>query len=163
MFEVTGKDVPDDLTLGPDPTALQGARPDLPDGQPALAWSGSSSWMIDFEDAVEVGLGVRIPLAGTDLSFDEIFAVGISDRSPADAQARLATTLRGHLYTSGLAFPTPDAPTNNTAATRSDWTTAPTMRTPDEVEDALAAARPGADQPGVRVADAIGLPDSVVA
>ena len=161
VFEVTGKDVPDDLTLGPDPTALQGARPDLPDGQPALAWSGSSSWMIDFEDAVEVGLGVRIPLAGTDLSFDEIFAVGISDRSPADAQARLATTLRGHLYTSGLAFPTPDAPTNNTAATRSDWTTAPTMRTPEEVEDALAAARPGADQPGVRVADAIGLPDSV--
>ena len=93
VFEVTGKDVPDDLTLGPDPTALQGARPDLPDGQPTLAWSGSSSWMINFEDAVDVGLGVRIPLAGTDLSFDEIFAVGISDRSPADAQARLATTL----------------------------------------------------------------------
>ena len=116
--------------------------------------------MIDFEDAVDVGLGVRIPLAGTDLSFDEIFAVGISDRSPTDAQARLAATLRGHLYTNGLAFPTPDAPTNNTAATRSDWTTAPTMRTPEEVEDALAAARPGADQPGVRVADAMGLPDS---
>ncbi len=160
QFEVTGNDVPDDLTLGPDPTALRGARPDLPDDQPALAWTGSSAWMIDFDVAVDVGLGVRVPLTGTDLSFDEIFAVGVSDRPPTEAQARLAATLRGHVYTNGLAFPAPDAPTNNTAATRSDWTRAPTMRTPDEVAAALAAAQPGPNQPGVRVADAMGLVDN---
>ncbi len=158
VFEVTGADIPDDITLGPDPAALGQEHP--PDGDPALAWTGTSVWMVDFGRAVDVGLGVRVPLAGTDLSFDELFVVGISDRPASEGSSRLASTLRGHLYTKGLAFPPPDAPTNNTTATRSGWTTAPTMRTPAEVEEALAAARPGPDQPGPRVVDAFGIPDS---
>ena len=119
--------------------------------------------MIDFDAAVEVGLGVRVPLAGTDLSFDEIFAVGISDRPPTDAQARLAATLRGHLYTNGLAFPT--------SGRADEQHRGHALGLDDGTDDAHAGRgrgcprrrRPGADQPGVRVADAMGLPDSALA
>ena len=151
VFEVTGKDIPDDLAIGPDPADLSD-----PQGAP-LAWSTSSAWMVDFKEAVRMGMGVVVPLTGTDVSFDEIVVLGISNREPDAAGSDLARSLQGHLYTRGLAFPGYDAPTNNTPVTRAEWTTAPVMRTPQEVEKAVAAQLPGSGQPAVRLADALGF------
>ena len=150
-FEVTGSDVPKDLALGPDPAELSGSQP------PPLGWSTASAWMVNFSEAVRVGMGVVVPLTGTDVTFDEIMVLGTSDRSPQTATADLATSLQGHLYTRGLAFPPVDAPTNNTPATRSEWTSAPAMRTPEEVAAAIAAQQPGSGQPAVVLADALGF------
>ena len=62
-------------------------------------------------------MGVRVPLSGPDLGFDEIVVVGVSERSAVEDGRRLAETVRGHLYTRGLGFPPLGAPTNNTDAT----------------------------------------------
>ena len=79
-------------------------RPFAP-GQHPLGWSAASAWMVDFDEALRVGMGVLVPLTGTDVGFDEIVVVGVSDRNPGTASADLARSLQGHLYTRGLAFP----------------------------------------------------------
>ncbi len=154
-FEVVGADVPAGLTFGPDPVELSGDQP------PPFGWSTGAQWMIHFDEAVGVGMGVVVPLDGPNVAFDEIMVLGIvddvADDAPDDAATRLARSLQGHLYTNGMTFPPSDAPTNNTPGTRSDWTSAPTMRTPDEVAAAVAAEDPTGGQPAVRLADALGF------
>ena len=98
VFEVTGADIPSDLAIGPDPTDL--SQP----GQHPLGWSAASAWMVDFDEALRVGMGALVPLTGTDVGFDEIVVVGVSDRRPDTASTDLARSLQGHLYTRGLAF-----------------------------------------------------------
>jgi len=158
VFEQDGLPVPADLRLGPDWSTLVGETP----GNPAdrHLWTGAK-WMTDLDEAVRVGMAVKVPLTGTNLAFDYITAVGVSTASSTDGAQRLARTLQGHLYTSGLGYPPPGSPTNNTPATRSQWSSAPTMRSPDDVTAAIAAAAPGLGQPGVALADALGLPDDV--
>ena len=159
IFEQDGLPLAADLCLGPDWSTLGGDPPDDPaDRHP---WAGASKWMIDLDEAVRVGMAVTVTLTGTNLAFDYIIVVGVSSASSTDGADRLARTLQGHLYTSGLGYPPPGSPTNNTAATRSQWSSAPTMRSPDDVSAAIAAAAPGLGQPGVALADAFGLANDV--
>jgi hypothetical protein len=165
IFQQDGFPLPADLFLGPDWSKLVGNSPDDPADQ--HPWTGASKWMIDLDEAVRIGMAVRVPLTGTatvtgtNLALDSITVVGVSSGSSADGADRLARTLQGHLYTSGLGYPPPGSPTNNTDATRSQWSSAPTMRSPDEVAAAIAAAAPGLGQPGVALADALGLADDL--
>ena len=151
VFEVTGADIPSDLAIGPDPTDL--SQP----GQHPLGWSAASAWMVDFDEALRVGMGALVPLTGTDVGFDEIVVVGVSDRRPDTASTDLARSLQGHLYTRGLAFLPDASPTNNTTVTRSEWSSAPAMRTPAEVDAAVDAEDVTLSQPGVVLSRAFGL------
>ena len=151
VFEVTGADIPSDLAIGPDPTDL--SQP----GQHPLGWSAASAWMVDFDEALRVGMGALVPLTGTDVGFDEIVVVGVSDRRPDTASTDLARSLQGHLYTRGLAFLPDASPTNNTTVTRSEWSSAPAMRTPAEVDAAIDAEDVTLSQPGVVLSRAFGL------
>ena len=156
IFEQDGEPVPPDLCLGPDFNQLSAASAPA-DPTDRLPWTSASKWMVDLDKAVNVGLAVKVPLTGTNLAFDVITVVGASSATSADGADRLARTLQGHLYTSGLGFPPAGSPTNNTDATRSEWSSAPAMRSPDEVSADIAAAGPGLGQPGVTVADAFGM------
>lgn len=150
-FEVVGNQIPADLTFGPDPVELSGDQP------PPFGWATGAAWMVDFDKAVTSGMGVLVPLDGPDVTFDEIIVLGVTEKLADDATDQLARTLQGHLYTDGMTFPASDAPTNNTPGTRSDWTSAPTMRTPDQVATAVAAEDPTSGQPAVALADALGF------
>ena len=155
LFEKDGNPIRAGLCLGPDFSQLGADHKPTTAG--ALAWTDNSRWMVDFDDAVDAGMAVAIPLTGTDLAFDAVTVIGASSCSPAEGTDRLARTLQGHLYTDGLGYPPVGSPTNNTDATRSQWSTHPVLRTPDEVSAAVAAAHPGVGQPGVALADALGM------
>jgi hypothetical protein len=166
VFEVPGNPVRADLTLGPHLTTLGETDPKKLPADPTdrLPWTGPSRWMVQLDGpdgAVEVGMAVKVPLPGPDLALDAITVLGVSGSSAADGADRLARTLQGHLYTDGLDYPPAGSPTNNTDATRSQWTSQPTVRTPEEVKAAITRAQPGPAQPGVALADAFGLPSDV--
>jgi hypothetical protein len=86
----------------------------FPDGLPADA---GMRWLIDFDEAVKVGMGLRIPLSATERAagFDRITVVGVRQTKKDGAgDVALATLLQNHHYTDGLAFVPQGAPTNNT-------------------------------------------------
>ena len=94
--------------------------------------SGKAKWLVDFEEAVKVGLGVKIPLTKEKAPFTRIIAVGMKEpirrivpegtKTPAPPQEwahMVEALLTNHQYTDGLAFLEPGTPTNNTATTAS--------------------------------------------
>jgi hypothetical protein len=73
--------------------------------------------MVDFDRAVEVGMGIRIPYAGNaDLSLDQLLVIGVkTSASPENAAEMLSDTLDAHHYTGGLAIVPQGTPTNNSS------------------------------------------------
>jgi hypothetical protein len=89
-----------------------------PDGDDVMRW------MVDFEAAEQVGMGVRIALAPVEatLGFDLLLVLGSNGTlAPEAGAAQLGTLLDGHHYTRGLAFVPPGTATNNTADTPSGF------------------------------------------
>ena len=130
----------------------------FPDGLPVDA---GMRWLVDFDEAVKVGMGLRIPLdPGERLGgFDRISVVGVrqtqADRAGENA---LATLLDQHHYTDGIAFVPQGAPTNNTpdasaAFSRQDPDHAASLRVE---RGAPVTADPDADGP--LAARMLGLP-----
>ncbi|HEX2442261.1 MAG TPA: hypothetical protein VHT71_28370, partial [Methylomirabilota bacterium] len=111
-----GRPIADTLALGPDPGEPAASDPTAPLGEAAR-------WLIDFERAVEVGMGLRIPLADADtVGLDRLIVLGVRASSDAaDGASRLAGILDAHHYTDGLALVPPGTPTNNTPTARSAW------------------------------------------
>ncbi len=118
VFDVRGDDIPDGLAAGPAPAHQPAGAPDVPLLDPGMRW------MVDFEEAVAVGMGLRIPLpdpaAGRGL--DRLLVFGVRrDLTPARAQAQLGSLLDAHYYSDGLAFLPQGTPTNQTAGAPSGW------------------------------------------
>ena len=93
---------------------------------------GKAKWLVDFEEAVKIGLGIKIPLTKEKAPFTRIIAVGMKEpirrivpegtKTPAPPQEwahMVEALLTNHQYTDGLAFLEPGTPTNNTATTAS--------------------------------------------
>ncbi|MFD5011906.1 hypothetical protein [Streptomyces chartreusis] len=155
-WRVEGEAIPPDLALGFDPAAVGADAPD-PTGD-ALPWTGSSRWLADFDEAVNVGMAVRVSLPDGDLAYDLVSAVGV--RSSADADdgaARVALALRAHQYTKGLAFVPPGAPTNNTSQSRSAWSSKPAPHRPEENAERREAYDPDGPTDAARLAAALGI------
>ena len=98
-----------DLPMAPNLLELEEGQ-----GVRALLARQGLDWMIDFGAAVEVGMGIRIPLDAQTRKrgFSELIVVGATGRT-GDAD-QLADLLNAHRYTRGLDFVPQGSPTNNT-------------------------------------------------
>jgi len=129
----------------------------LPDGLPVDA---GMRWLVDFAEAEEVGMGIRVPLAADEQAgFDRIYVFGVCD-APDDApgQEELVGLLTAHHYTDGFSLVPQGAPTNNTSDASSAFSTAdPNQAISYAVEAADdLATDPAADGP--TLAATLGLP-----
>ncbi|MEO8333645.1 MAG: hypothetical protein ABI664_01645 [bacterium] len=117
--QVTGKDIPHPLPVGPNPLLDDSdIRNDAAVGAGTkLATDPGMNWMIDFTDAENVGMGLRIPVTAAMLTagLDSLFVFGVSKSLDATTTAaQLADLLDAHHYTDGLEFLRFGTPTNNT-------------------------------------------------
>ena len=95
VFEAVGAPVPDTLITGPDPAAAT-------DPDDTLVNAGMK-WIVDFDEAVAVGMAMRIPLpADAQSGVDELVVLGLRTSADSGQGAQIAETLvRAHLYSSG--------------------------------------------------------------
>jgi hypothetical protein len=112
IVNVKGAVISDVLATGPDPKASPvPANPDL------LAIDDGMKWMVDFETAERVGMGIRARMNREEAvaGLDFLLVLGVKD-SPAatDWTPRLTELLNAHHYTGGLSFVPHGTPTNNT-------------------------------------------------
>jgi hypothetical protein len=83
----------------------------LPDGLPVDA---GMRWLVDFQEAVNVGMGVQIRITPGERAsgFDRIIVFGLRDASAdGPGNAALAALLNAHHYTDGCALVPQGAPT----------------------------------------------------
>jgi hypothetical protein len=144
------------VTMAPDAAASQ--RQDVSgDG---LEVDEAVRWTVDFERAVEVGMGLRMRLSGADIEngFDELLVVGVKGSlPPRDTSAELAALFDEHHYGRGLAFVAQGTPTNNTERAPSGFPPAdPHGERSFAIE--LDPARSVAGRDGERFARALGIP-----
>ena len=117
VVEHVGEPVPATLALGPDPSADTADQLHV-DG-PVLHVPPELRWMVDFEDAVRVGMGFRVALDDrTSQGFDRLLVLGLRLRVDAEGNAgELGTLLDHHLHTAtGLGLVPQGTPTNNSEA-----------------------------------------------
>ncbi len=114
-----GTPVRQPLVVGPDPSA---EKPDQlhHDAKGRLVVPDELRWMSDFDRAVEVGMGLRVPLtpAQARAGFDRVLVVGVRLGANADqAASELQKLLRHHGWgRTGFALVPQGTPTNNTEA-----------------------------------------------
>ena len=108
--------VPDVLHLGPDPLEAKAAF-DTADPR-KIRFSGPIEWMSDFDKALELGMGIKIPLDAADVEkgFDRIEVLGIYlTASEADSKEMLEDLIDNHHYgQEGFSLVPIGTPTNNT-------------------------------------------------
>lgn len=115
-FEVVGNPIPSPLVAGPDPSAPEAEQLRPEDGD--LIFPDDIQWMVDFERAVQVGMGFRVTLTQTQASrgFDRLIVLGV--RLSADEQGGkgLVEALFEHHHYSrvGISLIPQGTPTNNT-------------------------------------------------
>ncbi len=151
------------LSIAPD-GADSDQTPFSPDG--TLVLDQALKWTVDFDAAVAVGMGVRLPIDAADLAagFDRVIVAGVKTSMDAQAtSAGLAALFDAHHYTSGLAFLKQGTPTNNLPATRSAYPP------PDDNGSSSFDVERGAPRDGVgdgaaaSLSTALGLPSGVFA
>jgi len=81
-------------------------------------------WTLDFDSAVEVGLGVRLKLTQQDLTlrFDRVMVLGLKETlGPLTGKAQIERLLDDHHYSRGLAFVPQGTSTKNTSRTSAGY------------------------------------------
>jgi hypothetical protein len=123
-LEVLGNVVSVPIYVGPDPSGdpaqtihPQGADLFVPD---------ELAWMVDFDRAVEAGMGIRVPLTSEQAlaGFDRLLVLGlVLSNGDGDAQTALEGLLRHHANgRSGLTLVPQGTPTHNTTGAGSGYT-----------------------------------------
>ncbi|GAB3938536.1 OmpH family outer membrane protein [Larkinella terrae] len=138
-FEVVGKPVPDYLVMGPDPLLEESAF--SRDANNKLVIGKEMAWLFDFEEAVAVGMAVKIPLTvdWVHRGFEKLVVLGIHFTSDATQSKDLLENLfQNHTYSAGGFGILPQGtPTNNTDKAASGFSdadrTGPQLETPDGV------------------------------
>ena len=112
VLHKSGNAIPDRLATGPDPSAPLAAEPESD-----LAIDDGMKWMVDFDEAEKVGMGIRVALTPEQpKAFDILLVLGTRGATGApDATQQLAALLDAHHYTDGLSFLLNGTPSNNTA------------------------------------------------
>lgn len=112
--------IPDELKMGIDPavdSAPSFDQIDMGSLQNELTADESVDWMIDFDAAIEKGMGARINITEAQYAqgFKRILVVGVKSTLAAeDAKQRLEQLLINHHYTDGLSILKQGTNTNNT-------------------------------------------------
>jgi hypothetical protein len=120
--EVVGAPIPDDLALAPDPA--QGKPMVERDAKGDLVVAEALRWMVDFDIAVTVGMGIRIPLTPPwdTTGFDLLMAIGVrAATSPTDGVKHVEDLLAKHRFDMGCGIVRSGTPTNNTDSAISGW------------------------------------------
>jgi hypothetical protein len=121
--EVVGKTIPDNLELGPDPSEADTA---FKEEGGKLGFGGGFAWMSDFDKAVEVGMGFKIPLQAPfdTQGFSKILVLGLYLSSDQEqSKIEVEQLIENHHYSpKGFSIITPGTPTNNTEADGSSYT-----------------------------------------
>ena len=117
-----------------------------PDGK--MVFDANSEWLRDFDTAVKMGLGFRVPLmAGDAAGFDELIVLGLKHSADvAGSEALLTELLAGHRYSAkGMALVPQGTATNNTSGDDAGLDTLDWF-----AEASFAAEEAGADAAGRR-------------
>ncbi len=111
VVNVKGGLILDPLPTGPDPSPSA-----IVD---ELGIDKGMKWIVDFDAAEEVGMGIRAKLTKEDTAagLDFVLVLGIKDslNATTDWTPRLAELFNAHHYTGGLSFVPQSTPSNNTA------------------------------------------------
>lgn len=114
--ERIGNPVPSPLVVGPDPLAQDDQQLKPVDGD--LQVGDEMRWMVDFDEAVRIGMGFRIDLTATQAraGFDRLFVVGLRLSGDAtESQTQLEQLFRHHQHSRrGFGLLSQGTPTNNT-------------------------------------------------
>ncbi|PRY90941.1 hypothetical protein [Mongoliibacter ruber] len=82
------------------------------------------AWMFDFEEAIKIGMGMKISISEEfyDTGFDRVIATGVRDESPSEGQKRINELFESHHFTDGgLELLEVDTPTNNAEDEKSPY------------------------------------------
>jgi hypothetical protein len=164
-----GKVIPDPLIVGPDPA---GKNLIPKDGK--LEFPDELAWLVDFEAAVNIGMGVKIDLTPAQArgGFDRVVVLGVRrTNDKLEAVERLRALFDSHHYTDGLSLITQGTPTNNTdaapagrpaadAATDESWRVerGEPLFKPDTGANRPSQPDLAVQKDGQRLAEALGLP-----
>jgi hypothetical protein len=157
--EEIGELIPDELIVGPDPLE---ADESFKLENDKLLFGDAFDWASDFEKAVKVGMGMKIPLtpAQAKTGFDKILVLGVYlSADEVEGQKRLEELIDNHHYSpKGFSLVLQGTPTNNTEQDGSGYTeNDPFQNTSYFVEtgDPLFDAETDCD--GRNLADALGI------
>ena len=127
VAEKEGGAIQPDLVLAPTPGTVK-KRSDMADPTD-LPLDDSVRWLVDYKRAEDAGMAVTIKLTD-DPRFDprraaplisRVLVIGIVQEGPAASAARIEKLLQTHQYGAGLGFVPQGAPSNNTEASDSAW------------------------------------------
>ncbi|GAB7109962.1 hypothetical protein JCM4814A_82770 [Streptomyces phaeofaciens JCM 4814] len=120
-------------------------------------------WLGDFEEAVRVGMGVKVLIEGEMRpDFSLVTVAGVRGGTSEHTAELIGTLLDAHRCTDGLAVLPTGTPTNNTESTRSAWRTRMPPPSPEKAEEQRAALAvlgdlaPRSPQAAARAARALG-------
>jgi hypothetical protein len=117
VFSVPGAAVPAELTVSPDPGLPPEQQLKVNEQTGELRVPDDLLWLTDFQRAVEVGMGLRIPLDSRfSAGLDRLVVLGLREQAtPEQAAADLADLLGRQLHSpAGFALLPQGTPTNNT-------------------------------------------------
>jgi len=118
VFSVTGQPVPDTLLVSPDPAATAAVdKPKIDEDTGELHVPPALRWLTDFDAAVAVGMGVRVPLQPAFQDrVDRLIVLGLRQKTaPEQTAAALGTLITNQLRSpNGYSLLPQGTPTNNT-------------------------------------------------
>ena len=157
--QVVGTLIPDELFVGPDPFDATNA---FQTKDTKLGFGSDYDWTSDFDKAISVGLGFKIPLVGNQVTqgFDKIVVLGVClSVSEAESQVMVEELIDNHHYSpKGFSIVPQGAPTNNTDQDDSGYTrNDPFGNTSYIVEAGEQLFTEADDCDGRNLADALGI------
>lgn len=118
-----GKPIPEKLQLGLDPSLFnftnETDNPFQLDEEGNLRVDEGMSWMVDFETAIQCGMGIKIPLSQEEAEqgFDRVLVIGLHDADEEKGQQLLEELINNHHYSpEGMSLLDIGTPTNNTSS-----------------------------------------------
>lgn len=154
--------VAEELAVGPapDPDApiegTEGTAP--PDDQDELAIDDGMRWIVDFEQAMKVGMAIEVPLEEPFARHvDRLIVLGVrGSEDPQTAGERLSRLLQAHRFTRGVELLRHGTPTNNTEEKPSGFAS-DTSAAPASPPASEALYEPGDGRDGDRLDAALGI------
>lgn len=124
VVEEMGNPIPFPLIVGPDPKMEEEDMIQVPGT--GIRITRDTRWMVDFEEAVQKGMGFRIDLSGEQVTngFDRLFVAGVKmSATKSEGKAAFEELVKHHYSgNSGFSFLPVGTPTNNTGESASAFT-----------------------------------------
>ena len=157
--QVVGRIIPDELFVGPDPFDAKRA---FQTKDTKLGFGDAYDWTSNFDKAIDLGLGFKIPLVGNQITngFEKILVLGLLlSASETESQVMVEQLIDNHHYSpKGFSVVPQGTPTNNTDQNGSGYTrNDPFGSTSYVVEASDPLFKPTDDCDGRVLADALGI------